>query len=298
MNWDDLRIVSTINRAGSFTRAARLLDMDETTVARRLARIEAALGVALFVPAEGRRQPTEHCRRILRHLAVMEDAAETIGATLADPGATRRRLRLSTIGAIAHHYLAPALPELLEAEPGLALSIDTSDVNIAMSRWEADFALRLGRPSRGDFTMRRAGTLQFALVAPSDPTRVPMVAAYPEGLLGTPEMQALETRLGPVRPRLESSDLGLVCRFLASGRGIGVLPDLLARKLADNPAVQIEPLEVTREVWLLAQPHLRDDSLARGVSDWVLRQFAGPQPPTKVPDATGLRPKNENMAGR
>lgn len=280
MNWDDLRVVSTINRTGSFTRAARLLDVDETTIARRLARIEAALGVTLFVPAEGRRQATEDCRRILRHLAVMEDAAEAIGATLAGPGAPLRRLRLSTIGAIAHFYLAPALPELLQAEPALALSIDTSDHNIAMSRWEADFALRLGRPSRGDFTVRRVGTLQFALVEPSDPALVPMVAAYPEALLGTPEMLALETRLGAVRPRLESSDLGLVCRFLASGRAIGVLPDALARTLAGNPRVQIEPLEVTREVWLLAQPHLRDDSLARSVSDWCIRQFASvpPQP--------------------
>lgn len=281
MNWDDLRVVSTINRTGSFTRAARMLDMDETTVARRLARIEAALGVALFVPAEGRRQATEDCRRILRHLAVMEDAAEAIGTTLAEPDAAPRRLRLSTIGAIAHYYLAPALPALLAAEPGLSLSIDTSDQNIAMSRREADFALRLGRPSRGDFTVRRVGTLQFALVEPADPALAPMVAAYPEALLGTPEMQALETRLGPVRPRLESSDLGLVCRFLASGRGIGVLPDVLARTLAGNPRVQIEPLEVTREVWLLAQPHLRDDSLARSVSDWCIRQFASAPPPPK-----------------
>jgi len=282
MNWDDLRVVSTINRTGSFTRAARLLEVDETTIARRLARIESALGATLFVASHGRREPTEDCRRILRHLAVMEQATEAIATTLDEPRAAQRRLRLSTIGAIAGFYLAPALPELLEAEPDLVLSIDTSDHNIAMSRWEADFALRLGRPSRGDFTVRRVGTMQFALVRPSDPNVVPLVAAYPELLLKTPEMQALETLLGTLRPRLETSDLALLRRFLASGRGVGVVPDRLARSLAGNPAVEIEPLEATREIWLLSQPHLRDDSFARSVSEWCARQFASMQPQPKV----------------
>lgn len=282
MNWDDLRVVATINRTGSFTRAAAALDVDETTIARRMARIEAALGVPLFVASHGRREPTEDCRRILRHLAVMEQAGEAITAMLAEPHAAQRRLRLSTIGAIASFYLAPALPELLEAEPDLLLSIDTSDQNIAMSRWEADFALRLGRPSRGDFTVRRIGTLQFALVRPRDPALVALVAAYPDAMLETPEMQALEGVLGRVRPRLETTDLELMRRFLGSGRAIGVVPDRLARTLSDNPAIEIEPLEITREVWLLAQPHLRDDSLARSVAEWCAGQFAASQPQPKV----------------
>ncbi|MFC0340835.1 LysR family transcriptional regulator [Paracoccus niistensis] len=282
MNWDDLRVVATINRTGSFTRAAALLEVDETTISRRLARIEATLGITLFAASHGRREPTEDCRRILRHLAVMEQASEEIGAILTAPSAAQRRLRLSTIGAIAHFYLAPALPELLEAEGELALSIDISDHNIAMSRWEADFALRLGRPSRGDFTVRRIGMLQFALVRPSDPDVSPLLVAYPEVLMETPEMQALRSLLGDIRPRLETSDLGLTRRFLASGRGIGVVPDRLARTLAGNPALEIEPLEVTRDVWLLSQPHLRDDSLARSVSEWCTRQFASMPPQSKV----------------
>ena len=60
------------------------------------------------------------------------------------------------------------------------------------------------------------------------------------------------------------------------------MPDRLARSLAGNPAIEIEPLEVTRDVWLLSQPHLRDDSLARSVSEWCTRQFASMPPQSKV----------------
>lgn len=44
MNWDDLRVVSAIYKAGSFARAAQALHLDKTTIGRRLARIEAAFG--------------------------------------------------------------------------------------------------------------------------------------------------------------------------------------------------------------------------------------------------------------
>lgn len=277
MNWDDLRVVSTINRTGSFTRAAAALEVDETTIARRVARIQQDLGVTLFAASHGRREPTEDCRRILGHLAAMEEASAAIGTLLTEPHVTSRRLRLSTISAIANYYLAPALPELLGAEPDLVLSIDTSDQNIVMSRWEADFALRLGRPRRGDFSMRRVGTLQFALVRPSDPSVEPFLVTYPEALVDAPEMQALQAVQGAARHRLETSDLALMRRFLATGRGLGILPDRLARAMAANPAVIIEAQDVTREVWLLSQPHLRDDSLARSVYEWCAKQFAPTQ---------------------
>lgn len=276
MNWDDLRVVSTIYRTGSFTRAARMLEVNETTIARRIGRIEETLGTPLFIAAAGRREPTEDCLRILEHLAQMERSADAIHSTLTEPHATRRRLRLSTIGAIAEFYLADVVPELLDAEPDLALAIDTSDRNIAMSRWDADFAIRLGRPSRGDFIVRRIGTLQFALVRPRAGMPEPVVAAYPETLSATPEMQALCTRLGALKPRFETSDLGLLRRFLASGRGIGVLPEPLARTLAASPGLEVEALDAGRDVWLLTQPHLREDPLARSVSDWCARQFTAP----------------------
>ncbi|WP_084115677.1 helix-turn-helix domain-containing protein [Paracoccus sphaerophysae] len=51
MNWDDLRVVSAIYKAGSFARAAQALHLDETTIGRRLARIEAALGRPPALPS-------------------------------------------------------------------------------------------------------------------------------------------------------------------------------------------------------------------------------------------------------
>lgn len=268
LNWNDLRVVAAIHRTGSLSKAARDMEVDDTTIGRRLARLEAALGVTLFEAAHGRREPTEECKAILQQLSSIEQAAEEIRVLLQEHRTPMRRFRLTAIAAIAEHYLSPALIDLLLAEPGLALSIDTSDQNVDMSRWEADFAIRLGRPKQGAFIMRRIGTLRFCLVRPRLREARPMIAAYPGALAEAPEMVALRDALGGDGVRLETSNLSLIRQFLESGRGGGVIPEVMARPLATNPALEVTPLEVKREVWLLSQPHLRDDPMARTVADW------------------------------
>ena len=53
MNWDDLRVVRAVFETGSYAAAAMRLDIDETTVSRRLARLEGDLAVRLFEAQDG-----------------------------------------------------------------------------------------------------------------------------------------------------------------------------------------------------------------------------------------------------
>ena len=48
MNWNDLRYVLAVSRGGTLAAAARLLGVDDTTVARRLTAVQAEIGVRLY----------------------------------------------------------------------------------------------------------------------------------------------------------------------------------------------------------------------------------------------------------
>lgn len=273
MNWDDLRVVQAVCRTGSFARAARSLHLNETTISRRLLRLEEELGIGLFDAADGERRPTAACRAILANLDAMEHAASDIARMLGTPGHAVRKLRLTTISAIADHLLAPRLCDLFAALPDLSLVVDTTDSNVDMSRWEADFAIRLGRPRQGAFLMRKIGTLNFWLIQPAH-RHESRIAVYPESLAGTPEMQALRAEGLDGHVLLETSNLEVMRRFLQDGMATGVLPDFLANRLpADAPVVRT-PLNISRDVWLLSQPHLRDDPHAKQLSDWCVSLFA------------------------
>lgn len=283
MNWDDLRIVSAVYRTGSFMRAARDIGIDETTVARRLSRIEAALNTRLFETVDGVRRPSDGCLALMPALAAMEQAATDAQTLIEQAGDLQRRLRLSTIPAIAEHFLAPAIPELLAQEPELRLVIETSDHNVDMSRWEADIAIRLGRPARGAFNVRRIGALDFCLVIPKAPDAGAQdsdsgisqanLLAYTDALLDTPEMISLLRFEKDARVRVQTSDLALIRALVEDGAGVSVLPNFLARSLHGNERIEVRPIEAQREVWLLTQSHSRDDPLARRVVDWCAALF-------------------------
>jgi DNA-binding transcriptional LysR family regulator len=86
MDWDDLRIIAAIRDSGTFAGAGIRLGIDETTISRRLARLQKTLGVTLFEAIDGVRKPTAHCESILDHVQEMARHVAEIGAL----GETRR----------------------------------------------------------------------------------------------------------------------------------------------------------------------------------------------------------------
>ncbi|MDO5705185.1 MAG: LysR family transcriptional regulator, partial [Paracoccus sp. (in: a-proteobacteria)] len=100
-----------------------------------------------------------------------------------------------------------------------------------------------------------------------------ITAGYPPALRNTPEMGHIQRLTGGQPLRLETSNLNLIAHVLQSGQVSAVVPDILVRQLDPAAPIEITPLQDEREVWLLSQPHLRDDSLARQLADWCAGLF-------------------------
>src|SRR5438046_1374533 len=78
-NWDDLRIIAAVRDEGTYAGASARLRIDETTVGRRLARIQRKLGLRLFEAVDGVRKPTRQCEMVLAHVQAMAAHAADIG---------------------------------------------------------------------------------------------------------------------------------------------------------------------------------------------------------------------------
>ncbi|MCJ2120956.1 LysR family transcriptional regulator [Methylobacterium sp. J-077] len=48
MDWDDLRVFLQVVRSGQMAAAARLLNLDHSTISRRIARLKGQVGATLF----------------------------------------------------------------------------------------------------------------------------------------------------------------------------------------------------------------------------------------------------------
>jgi DNA-binding transcriptional LysR family regulator len=270
MNWDDLRIVAAIRDEGTFAGAGARLHIDETTIGRRLRRIERALGVRLFEAADGLRKPTAPCERVLAHVEAMAGHVAEISQLPANLAGLAGRFRIATTNAVAEEILSPRVPALLAQHPALALRFLTSSENVKFSRWQADFAVRLRKPDKGDFTISKLGEMALYLFEPAaDSGPEPFVCAYPEDLGPIPETQFLKARGLHERSRFVGDNIRVIRTLIRSHRAIGVLPDYLCGELLADRRLRATRLPRGRDVWLLVQNHLRRDAAARVVIDWI-----------------------------
>jgi DNA-binding transcriptional LysR family regulator len=77
MNWDDLKVVLALARAGTLAGAARDLGVDATTVGRRVAALEAALRARMFDRLSGGYVATGAGHRAIALAEEMEGAARS-----------------------------------------------------------------------------------------------------------------------------------------------------------------------------------------------------------------------------
>ncbi len=269
MNWEDLHTAAAVARHRGFGGAAAELGVDPTTISRRIARLEQALGGRLFDLVEGERLPTPGGEAALSKLAVMEREADEIRRLASPGGAVAGRVRLTCTATIAEQVLAPEMAAFLAAHPALRIDLAVGDANANLQRWESDLAIRLARPERGDFVARRLASLQLWFIRPRDPVAQPVVCAYPEELEDVPEMRALTDAGLMEDARLVSSQVSVIRELLRSGLAIGVLPEPAARELLRRDDLDCSMVPEPREVWLLTQERLRMTPPVLATSTWI-----------------------------
>lgn len=270
MDWNDLRHVLAVSRAGTLAAAARRLRVDQTTVSRRLAVAERALGARLFERIDGSLRPTRAGEAAIARAARVEQEVEAlergIGGTDAEVAGS---VRLTAVPVLVNRLLVPAVGGLQAAHPGLRLELTADSRNASLTRREADIALRLARPDSGRAVLaRRLGHVAYAVYGPRRRAKVPWIT-YDESLAHLPQARWIERSRGdePVAP-LALGDAETIAQAVRAGLGKSLLPCFAAdgdqglRRLGNE-------VVLTRELWLLSHSALRHDARIAAVIDWL-----------------------------
>src|SRR5262249_13050999 len=139
--WDDLRTVLAVAQTGSLSGGARALDVEHSTVFRRIVEIEGRLGVRLFERARGGYSVTAQGEVLTQAARVMEEAAlpaerRVLGADARLAGT----VRIATSELLASYLLSPPLAEFVRTNPEIEIEVDVSNRNVDLTRREADLA--------------------------------------------------------------------------------------------------------------------------------------------------------------
>lgn len=169
LDWDDLRYFLAIERHGNLSAAARELGVAQSTVGRRLASLEASLGVRLldrtpdgYVLTIAGHDVRERAQRLAREAQTLERA---VGALDQRDAGT---VRITCSEAIAGHILAPSLSVLHRDYPDILIELIPHPRDVSLSMREAELSVRITQPTQHDLVIRRIGSLAFGLYASPD----------------------------------------------------------------------------------------------------------------------------------
>jgi DNA-binding transcriptional LysR family regulator len=171
---------------GSFSAAARRLNVGQPAVSKMVAQLEERLGVKLLVrttrgltATEAGLNYYERARRSIEEADEAEYAARGAGAGLTG------KLRVAAAVTFARIHLVPRIPEFLQRHPGLEMEVVLDDRNVDLVHEGIDIALRMGQLVDSSLTARRiASALHVVIGTPSyferagEPTQPADLAAH------------------------------------------------------------------------------------------------------------------------
>lgn len=142
---DDLRYLLAVARAGRMVSAAALLQVDHTTVKRRIDRLEAALGVRLLDRGADGWELTAIGRDVAARAGSIDLAVEqAIGAASGGDGSTRGTVRVVAPDGFGSLFAAAALARVKSRHPGISIELVTSTRPLSLRGSGYDIAVTVG----------------------------------------------------------------------------------------------------------------------------------------------------------
>jgi DNA-binding transcriptional LysR family regulator len=279
LDWDDLRFFLAVSARGSISGAAKFLNVNHSTVLRRLASLEKRLGARLFdrlpngyeLTAQG-----EELRNRLRRVSEQIESAQRSlgGRDLSLSGA----IRVTTTDTLLHGLLMPYLAEFRALNPAIQMEIVINNTFLNLTQREADIAVRPSNVVPENLVGRRVGRLRTAIYGSKSYLKKNAKkkewaahdwVAPDEALSHLAQAKWMRENIPEDRSVVRVDSLLGMAAAVRRGMGVGMLLCLLADE--EKELVRLaEPLdELETDLWILTHPALKGVARIKAFTDFL-----------------------------
>ena len=238
----DLRLVTAIADSGSLTRAAARIHLAPSSASHRLTQLEATLGVALFARHARGLTPSAAGESLLRHARQVFAQLEQMHADLAPyaSGLNSQVTVFANTNAI-NCFLPEDLGDFLREHPRIRVSLEeqpspaiiqavaAGQVEIGVVAAEGDLYGLETQPYRQDRLVLIVPTTHPLAAGEqvnfADVLEEPFVCLHAGSAIHTFMMNAANQLGGRLDVRIQVRSFNAVCRMVAAGVGIGMVPN-------------------------------------------------------------------------
>ncbi|MFC3071176.1 LysR family transcriptional regulator [Phenylobacterium soli] len=283
-DWNDLKAFLAVARGGSTLSAAKALGVNQTTVARRLESLEAAVGVRLFERGQSGSRLTEAGRDLQAEAEKVERAAVAFGnRAQAHQRGLAGSIKLTCSEILANFWVTPAIAHFRRQYPEVQVDMVITDEALDIEAGEADLAIRSGRALPiSDLVARKIADYEFALYCSRDYAERMGVLTSLEDLKDhdliscetaqgmMPGVAWMLQQAGGKPPAHISNSLSNLSHAVSAGLGIAPIGCLLAD--ADTNLLRLsEPIaEARASSWIVTRRDLKDTPRIRAFIDFLV----------------------------
>ena len=291
-NWNDLKLVLAIQRAGTLGGGALALAVNHSTAFRRLNGLEERIGARLFERLPGGVYQTTAAGDLFASAAERVEGEAMALSRAVDGHDTRLAgsLRVTCSETLANALLTAQLARFHAIHPGIVIELVVDSRVLNLSRREADIALRVVRPKEPDLHGRKLADIAWAIYgAPAILEAQPAITQFADFAAwdfvgcGTElnDISAAEWLAEAVSPgRIVYRANSLINQLIAARMGIGlaVLPCFVGDpepglvRATPHPIAQLQ-----RELWIVTHADLRKTARVRAFFDIVGQGLAAQQ---------------------
>ncbi|MEV6360988.1 LysR family transcriptional regulator [Nocardia asteroides] len=261
---DDLLVLLAVGRSGRFVTAAEELGINHTTISRRIAALERAVGGRVLTRVTGGWELTDLGRAALAAAETIDAAVRSLGAADGAPE-LEGVVRLSATDGFSAYLAAPAAARVQRRHPRVAVEIIATTRRASTQRSGLDIEVVVGKPQVQRAEAIRLGDYSLGLYAARDylsehgvPASVEELRHYPlvyfvESILQVDDLDLATSFTPAMRQSVSSTNVFVHVEATRAAAGIGLLPCFMADRHDDLVRVLGEQIRVRLTYWLVAR---------------------------------------------
>ncbi|AGH94514.1 LysR family transcriptional regulator [Pseudobdellovibrio exovorus] len=240
MNLDGIDVFVKVVQMGSFTAAAKALQMPVTTVSGKVAALEKRLGSTLLHRTTRQLNLTQagevffnHCVKALDEITSAENELSLVRT---EPEGL---LRITTVNDMGHNLLPPLIRSYLKAYPKMSVELVLTGRLVDLARENVDLAIRAGPLKDSQLITKKFFTSRLSLWASAGYVKK---HGLPQKIQDLSQHQFIQfSRMSsplklvrggktvevPFQTRVIADDMNAIKSFILHGEGIGVLPSFV-----------------------------------------------------------------------
>jgi DNA-binding transcriptional LysR family regulator len=278
LSWDEFRLVKSIAEARSLVGAAERLGVNHSTVFRRLAAVESAVGARLFERARAGYEPTAAGEEMIALASTMAESVleferRVAGRDIKPTG----ELTVTVPGDVGLHFMPAIVAQFQAQNPGVVVELILTNQTLDLSRRDADVAIRLTNDPPESLVGRRICTARWAIYCRGDlaaglgaePIESAIFIGFGDGMGPGSARRWIEAHVGSERIVARVNSTHCMLALALEGFGAALLPCFLGDRSPDLTRTGYLLPEIDLGLWMLIHADLRRSPRVRAFMDFA-----------------------------